>query len=557
MRYTSRMEAGEDGDGRRETPDRPASGRLSSLVLAGAAAAVVAAVGPGGDFPLSDDWAYAFTARELCTRGELRFLPWTGASLVLQAWYGAALCRLLGFSFTVLRASTLVLAAAGAAGALLLLRRAGARGGTLALGALAVGLCPLYVSLAFTFMTDVPFTVLAVLAGVCYARGLAERRRAPLLAGGLLAAAALLVRQHGILLAAAAAGAALAAAGRPRAERWRAAAAAAALPALAFAAFQLWLFALHGAPQGVEQKLGEAGRVTLAGLANCAFRGLATLGLLLSPLAIGARGPRALAAAWHALLAALALALYLREGALMPYLTNVMYDLGLGALTLRDTLFLGLPPPVWIGAPLAVPLTVLAVAAAARLATVWTAGLARLREPVPGFLLLATALLFAGTLLHARYYFDRYLLAVVPFAAAATLALRPRAPARPVAFALALALAAYAVTGTHDYLAWNRARAQGLAALRAAGVPLTAIDAGMELNAWHLAPTLGTWPSDAEARPGQPPDRPSWWWVVDDRFVVSFRPLAGYRVYRELAFTRWLPPGRGRVLVLERLPPDP
>jgi hypothetical protein len=113
-------------------------------------------------------------------------------------------------------------------------------------------------------------------------------------------------------------------------------------------------------------------------------------------------------------------------------------------------------------------------------------------------------------------------------------------------------LAWYSIAGTHDYLEWNRARFDGLAKLGARGVPPTAIDGGMEYNGWHLAPVLGTAPTDAEARPGQPDDVKSWWWVVDDRFVASFRPLPRYVVRETLPYRRWLVPGVGHVMILER-----
>ncbi len=165
--------------------------------------------------------------------------------------------------------------------------------------------------------------------------------------------------------------------------------------------------------------------------------------------------------------------------------------------------------------------------------------------------MLASGLLFLGSLLHTRYYFDRYLLAVVPFAIAAVTVSARAAVARS-SVALAALLAWYAVAGTHDYLAWNRARYAGLAELEAAGIPPQAIDGGMEFNAWRLAPELGTWPNDAAVRPGQAPTVKSWWWVIDDRFIASFRPLPGYDVRRSIPYPRWLVPGTGRVVILER-----
>ena len=143
------------------------------------------------------------------------------------------------------------------------------------------------------------------------------------------------------------------------------------------------------------------------------------------------------------------------------------------------------------------------------------------------------------------------MLVVLPFAIA-TIAATSAVTWTPTSLVLASALAWYAVAGTHDYLAWNRARYAGLVELTAAGVPPEQIDGGMEYNGWTLAARLNHWPTDADARVGQAPTQKSWWWVVDDRFVVSFRPLPGYGVRQSIPFSRWLPPGEGRIVVLER-----
>lgn len=532
-------------------------GDAAALIAIGAGAlVVVAAIGLRGDFPLSDDWSYAYAVRGLCTEGTLRLSPWTGASFVLQGWYGALLCRLFGFSFEVLRASTVALAILGAVGFHLLLGIAGVSGRARALGLACFALGPLYVNLAFTFMTDVPFTVAAVWAGYAYLRGLARGRRAPLVVGGVLAAGALLIRQHGIFVAVAAALTALAARDRPWRDRLADAVAAAALPVAVFLAYHVWLFAWQGAPGGVVMKLTEASTPSFTGVVNNAFRGIATLGFLLLPVAaaarhdVVARHPR-VAAAVCAVLAVLGLALWLRLDAAMFYLSNVMYDFGLGASTLRDTQFLGLRAPIAFGSPLRAVLTPVAILGAGVLATAVLDGATSRRDPIARFLLIATAVLFVGTLLHTRYYFDRYLLIVVPFAIAATLVATAPDVTR-TSMLLAGLLATYAIAGTHDYLAWNRARDAGLHELLDSGISVREIDGGMDFNAWHLAAEVDRWPTDAEARVGQPLTRKSWWWVVDDRYVASFRGLPGYGVRRVLPYRRWLPPGEGRVLILER-----
>ncbi len=550
-------------------------GRDVAVVAAVVLGAVIVAlaVGIDGEFPLNDDWSYAWAARGLCRDGELRLLQWTGASVVAQVAYGALLCRVFGFSFTVLRVSTLVLATASVVAWAAMLRRLGVAGICLAIAIAVVALDPITVNLAFTFMTDVPFTAFGILAGACYLRGLEARRNGSLLAGAVLAAIALLVRQHGIFIVAAAALAIAVSDGRPWRDRIVAVVTATAIPIAAFVGYHAWLFGLHGAPSGYTNKIGEAQRVGVLTIANCAFRGVQYLGFLTAPLApflardLLPRRARSLIA-WTIALGAGAVVLWVREGALLFDLPNVLYDFGVGPLSLRDVHVLGMPAPTRVGLALRVPVTVSATLSAAVLCTAATETMAsfgaRRHDVGLAFLAFAAALLFAGTLLQAHYYFDRYLLPVVPFAVAALAATRrgraspPASPPIPVwsraaAGALAAALAWLAVAGTHDYLAWNRARFAGLDHLAAAGVPPTEIDGGFEFNAWHLAPTFGHWPSDEEARVGQPASRRSWWWVVDDRYVVSFHELAGYTVRDTLEFSRWLVPGLGRIYVLERV----
>jgi len=538
----------------------PASMSTSSIataVIVAVGVAVAVVIGVTGDFPLSDDWSYAYAARALCDDGELSFLPWTGASLVFQAWYGAALCKLFGLSFTVLRISTVLLAIVGAVALHALLR---ALDVDRRLAALAVATCclgPLYVNLAFTWMTDVPFTVAVVVAGYLYVIGIERDDPARLLIAGIACAAALLIRQHGIFVAAAAALAILGSRSSALPDRLLRASAAAAFPVAVFLGFHLWLFFIHGAPSGLQDKVSEAGTLALTTIGNSAFRGLHYIGVLLVPLAVvlapsQLRKRPAVLATLAAALSALVVFLYAREQVLMPYLTNVIYDFGLGPLSLRDTQFLGMAPPLQLGLPFGVLLTIGSTAATAVVLTSMLGASRRLGEPAFAFVAYAALLLFAGSLLHTKFYFDRYLLPVLPFAAAVV-----AASSRPTrigvgAWATAAALAWFAVAGTHDYMEWNRARYAGIAELERAGATVEDIDGGVEYNAWHLAASLWTWPTAEEARPGKPASQRSWWWVVDDRFVLAFRELEGYDVVREMSYLRLLVPGTGRVLVLER-----
>jgi hypothetical protein len=406
-------------------------------------------------------------------------------------------------------------------------------------------------------MTDVPFVVFAIWAAWAYVGGLVDRRASRLFLGAVLASAALLVRQHGIIVAGAAAVAALGARDWPVRARWTGAVVGLGLPVAVFAAYHLWIVAGAAVPVGYELRLGQLRDVSLATVVNCGFRGVAYLGVFALPLALTRtaswRGERPLVLAAATAMTILAAALYVRERAAMFYLTNVLYDLGVGALTLRDTLFLGLPPPLHAGPVLTLPLTAAALGGAALAVGGCATAVRTATTPAARFVVLAAAFFFAATLLQARYYLDRHLLMATPFVLATLALARPNVRPSRAALVLVALVAWWGVAGTHDYLAWNRARHAGLAALRAAGIPATAIDGGVEFNAWYLAPELGTWPSDAEVRSGQAATVKSWWWVVDDRFVASFRPLDGYVVRDRRPYARWLVPGVGEVLILERV----
>lgn len=615
---------------------------LAVAIVLAVNAAVVLLVGIHGNFPLSDDWAYAWPVRSLCEQGEIELLPWTGASAVAQIGYGAALCKKLGFSFETLRASTLVLGTLADLGLLMLLRLFAVPLSVALVATLAFALTPLRVNLAFTFMTDVPFTAFAIWSAYFYARGLQSRRTLELALGATLAVAAVLVRQHGIFVAAAAALAALplrdpdrgvqfvppevdpkaartlrrrlglkpapppaptttsedvaAAPSEPSQtadqaaqqathqasqDAWRARLIRAAIcfgpPTIALLFFYAWLTLLHGAPEAAARKASEATKLDMLTLGNLVFRGLQTLGASLLPLTLLAAGLVLRTVPVRSFFAVLVLGvtsglLWARDGALMPYLPNVVYDFGVGALTLRDTLFLGFPPPVEGGVLFRWPLTIAATVSAGVLIACLSSASKALRDAKSDFVALALLFLLGGSLLHTRYYFDRYLLPALPFAALLgamgleAIRARRRAilekavmdvaetRARPNAAAavMLLVVACFAVGGTRDYMELNRTRFALLDRLVAEGVTPDRIDGGFEFNAWHLAKASGRAPTDTEVVIGRESSAKSWWWVIDDEYVISTRELDGYSIHAHQAYGRVLPPGETNVYALRR-----
>lgn len=117
-------------------------------------------VKPTGEFPINDDWSYAKTVHLLYSKGELNIGPWCGMTLVVHALWGYLWVKLFGFSYFVLRFSTIVAAIIGSLVMFGLVKRITQKNDLAFLTALLLLFNPLYFHLSNSFMTDITFCVL-------------------------------------------------------------------------------------------------------------------------------------------------------------------------------------------------------------------------------------------------------------------------------------------------------------------------------------------------------------------------------------------------------------
>lgn len=157
-------------------------------------------VSPVGEFSLNDDWIHAKAVQRLLEEGLYRGHPYVAATLAAQAYWAALFCKIFGFSFTVLRVSTLVLSVVGAwAMARCGLALGFSRNLALLCGAL-LAINPLVLNLSYSFMTDVPFLVMSILSGLFFLLALQTPSAKMIFWGSSFAAVAFFVRQFGIML---------------------------------------------------------------------------------------------------------------------------------------------------------------------------------------------------------------------------------------------------------------------------------------------------------------------------------------------------------------------
>jgi 4-amino-4-deoxy-L-arabinose transferase-like glycosyltransferase len=130
---------------------------------------------PVRDFALLDDWAYTQLAEGVANGQGLAPSQYAQATLVSHAYWGAAFMLLVGDTFTGLTLATMALSLVGALAFYAILRVLGFSAGLSGLGVAILTLNPFYLYLSYTFMTEVTFTALMLVACLCYLLGVRDQ----------------------------------------------------------------------------------------------------------------------------------------------------------------------------------------------------------------------------------------------------------------------------------------------------------------------------------------------------------------------------------------------
>ena len=546
---------------------------------------LIAAVDPRGDFPIMDDWSFGRAVQTLVQQGRLAYDGWSTPTLFLQVLYGALFCLPLGFSFEVLRASTLLAGFAGLLAVYVLMREAGADRWTSTLGVGAAALSPQYFQHAFTFMTDVPFAALAVCSAVFFCRALRSGSSRDLAVATLISVCATLVRQIGIALPIAYAIAGLAIS--PRVPLRRVLAPAAATIGSLFAyndvIEHLGLTSLlHDRVQA--SILAHYEHVGLAGIALEAIRSgmfqVCHVALLAVPLTCVLLAERlaqtAMSARAAVAVAVASLVLYLDlsagyaasdfwVSAFGPIPVVILGEQGWGAADVPDWFRAAI-----LGAELVAIVLTLMLFAAARPRGDGTSAQNPGDARITVFGLAAAGLMVAPFLASGDK-FARYLVPIVPFLLLALFA-AARTPARAQAHrgvAIARALAAFpivliascSVALAHDSLLSNRLRWWAVDTLmREKAIAPERIDGGLAFNGWFLFERPG--PLRERYAHFYSENRVSPWWRNEyGEYAVRFEESSAYTTAKQAelvwgrSYSGWLPGAAGSIVVERRSAP--
>ena len=149
---------------------------------------------------LDDGWAYARSVEHLLQTGQYRLDAWAAANMPVQIYLAAGLSKIVGYSLSLLRLTTVAMLVVGLASFYGLARELGATRASSSAATVALMASPLVMLLGFTFMSDVQFMGWMLAALFLYVRGLRRRSDALVFVGSIAAVGAIGTRQFGMAI---------------------------------------------------------------------------------------------------------------------------------------------------------------------------------------------------------------------------------------------------------------------------------------------------------------------------------------------------------------------
>jgi 4-amino-4-deoxy-L-arabinose transferase-like glycosyltransferase len=549
-------------------------------------------INPIGEFPLNDDWSYTRTVKFLYTTHHLHLAGFTSMPLIGQLAWALLFCKIFGFSFTILRLSTLVLGLAGVLTSYFLIKELSGRRELALIGALIVLFNPVYMNLSNTFMTDVPFLSMLLLSMYCFVKvlrrdqlvGSVDGQRQPraaalhpawFLAGIFFVTAATLIRQLGLLAAFSFACCILLQEWR-RITVWRTATAAIAciVPLGAYLLYNAWLKAHAGIPvmyyEGTRQIMfnllysdySKPIFLVKQFLNIFIYSGLFIFPLvfLCVPRLVG-RGAGRLPWYYGAFLL-FGIGYFLVFRRMLPFTGNILNSYGLGTASLRDIMILktdhlaNLPTALW-----------LVVTLAGCIGGGWILFLLVRYFPSlkranflhssagPEAVFLYYFMVIYMLVMEVGASFDRYFIPLVPVICALTayalnegkgIVFSMPGLSYRLTLGVVFLYGLFSVAMTSNYFSWNRARWEALSYLMTEKhVGPEHIDGGFEFNGYYLY-------DDTMMHLDDDKTKKSWWWVKDDEYLISFGPVEGYAVEKEYPYRRLFSTQGGKIFILRK-----
>jgi hypothetical protein len=508
---------------------------------------VIFIINPIGDFPLNDDWAYGLIVKGMIENGTLKLINWGEMTLVTHLFYGYGFTSILGFSFTILRCSTLLLSLVCLLGIYQtgLIVRLDKK--TALIATLLVMANPVFMALSFSYMTDVPFMTFVTWSTYFFIKAYNTANKKLLFIAICLCIWAVLMRQLALILPIAWLIAFLIDARRkpfPHWWKW--------LPFLTVGG-TLFLYNYFMKQHGMlPSNYGSKLDLVFSNLSHFDLRMFRNsvgyifvfftyMGLFLSPLLTLYQWSKLSKRMW----VSITIYTILISGALiimgkaLPSIDNIFVDFGVGPSTLLDHPggFRSIPggnAPILLRWAITLSGTffgsILLISSFE-----WLKKFRSAAMNFPKTFSFLFVFLYIAPFIVTGYY-DRYLIILLPAAfiiLADNIALKSSIWSKGMMLSTLLIFMAFSVFATHDLLSWNRVRWAVIDSLLEKKIPLTQIEGGVEFDGFYHFTD----------------DDPEWWKGITPTYKVTFVPLDNYTTLSVHPYKKWMPGKQGNIFL--------
>jgi|GEM_PF-2172573 len=546
---------------------------INILILAVIWIIAIIIINPNGEFTYGDDFAYAGPVKTMLDTGELHITDWSSMTLVGHIWFGWLATSLFGFSFTVLRFTSLIFGFLGVIGVYFLSKEFFNDKSKQFAITMLFGFSPQFFIFCFAFMTDISFFVFFVWSILFFVKYLKTGKTWNYVIALLLGLYAFLIRDLALVLPVAFFFATLSKYGYKSRKFYYI-----VFPLLLFVieyfAYRYWFVNIHGMTHNMDFSKDRIMQMLtdpiflIKNLGRNFLYSSFYLGFYLSPIVIPVflsylkfKIPKTKFMLLTLILMFSLVMLSLifiseRANSIMQYVLNlhhstvwyVLPDIHNPTLELTETF------PRWL---LAIQSTISVFAGI----SLWGLLGSRLydyskegkcfeasRQRGPAEMLIWSFLVYFA-LIMTQIFFPRYQIQTTAILAIIVL-INSKIKFSPKENKLLMLFSGVmfafiffsTVSGTHDMMAFSRTRARALRYLNdTLHIAPEKIDGGFEYNSWHFY----KWDYEKNNK--------NRWWVQDDEYVVIYGKIKGYRLLKEYKFLRFNPPEKiSKIYVYKR-----